>query len=162
MEQGHRSPNPFLLQRRSRDMHMVALDWNPAWETGIRKIDEQHRALFGQVEMLMNAIHTEEASSRLPDLMAFLVQYVELHFQNEEAEMKASGYPELTSHRAIHDNLRADVAELMLRFQKDPTVITDAVLDFLTKWLIEHINGDDRRMALYLIHWASERSQPQE
>ncbi len=130
---------------------MKLLDWNPAWETGIEKIDQQHRELFGLIENLMKEIHNNQAASRLPGLLTFLAQYVDVHFRDEEAEMEASGYPRLASHKAIHDEMRARVATLELQFREDPTVLTDPVLDFVTDWLVNHINGEDRRMALHLL-----------
>lgn len=138
---------------------MRMLDWNPAWETGIPKIDEQHRELFRQIEILMVAIHENEMTSCIPALMPILATYVGSHFSDEEAAMEASGYPELVAHRAVHDGMREKVRTLLLQFQSDPTVMTDAVLDFLMDWLINHINGEDRRMALYLARWNSKHPQ---
>lgn len=139
---------------------MPTLNWNPDWETGIQKIDRQHRALFAQLETLMTAIHQDVALARIPALLAFLANYVEEHFRDEETEMEASGYPGLAAHRAIHDRLREKVAALLLQFQKEPGVLNDAVLDFVTEWLVGHINGEDRRMAHHLVRWASARSKP--
>lgn len=138
---------------------MRMLDWNPAWETGIPKIDEQHRELFRQVEILMVAVHEEEATSRIPTLMPILANYVNAHFMDEEDAMETSDYPELASHRTVHQAMQEKVAALLLQFQNDPTVITEAVLEFLMDWLINHINGDDRRMALHLANWASNHPQ---
>jgi hemerythrin-like metal-binding protein len=132
---------------------MPLLAWNPDWETGIRQIDQQHRELFAQVEILMNAIHNDEAAGRIPNLLKFLANYVDVHFQDEETAMKGSNYPGLASHQAIHDDMRGKVAALLIEFQKDPTVVTDQVLDFISEWLVNHINGEDRRMARHLIQW---------
>jgi len=135
------------------------LVWNPEWETGIWKIDQQHRELLGQIEGLMVAIHANEAEARIPGLLAFLAGYVGRHFQDEESEMEASAYPGLPAHRAIHDNMRKQVAELALQHKTNPAVITDDVLNFLTDWLVKHINGEDRRMAKHLVRWASNQAQ---
>jgi hemerythrin len=134
---------------------MPTLDWNPDWETGIKKIDQQHRELFRQVEALMNAIHHDQAAAHISGLLKFLANYVDVHFKDEEAEMKASDYHGLASHQAIHNDMRSKVATLLLQFQNDPTVITDSVIEFIIDWLVNHINGEDRRMAHHLIKWAS-------
>jgi hemerythrin-like metal-binding protein len=137
------------------DVHVTILVWNPEWETGIWKIDQQHRELLGQIEGLMSAIHSNEAETRIPGLLAFLAGYVDQHFKDEEVEMEASAYPGMAGHRVIHDQMRGQVAGLLEYYQADPSVITDEVLDFLTSWLINHINGEDRRMAHHLVRWAS-------
>jgi hemerythrin-like metal-binding protein len=111
---------------------MTRIYWNPDWETGIKKIDQQHRVLFAQVQGLMTAIHNDEATGRIPDLMKFLANYVDVHFQDEEAAMRASNYPWLASHQAVHNDMRGKVAALLIKFQKDPTVVSDEVLNFIT------------------------------
>jgi hemerythrin len=104
---------------------MSMLDWNPDWETGIEKVDQQHRALFSQLETLMTAIHQDAAETRIPNLLAFLANYVEEHFRDEEIEMEATGYPGVAAHRAIHNGLREKVGVLLIQFQKEPGVLND-------------------------------------
>jgi hemerythrin len=138
---------------------MNVLEWNPEWETGIERIDTQHRELLAQIESLMQAIHDREAESRIPGLLVFLEGYVEGHFMDEESQMEASGYPGLNAHRSIHDGMRRRVAALLVEYQEDPACITDDILDFLSDWLINHITGEDRRMARHLIQWNGTPSQ---
>ena len=138
---------------------MPTLEWNPNWETGIRKIDQQHKELFHQIEALFIAIHEDHAAAQIQGLLKFLASYVDVHFSAEESEMKASDYPGFASHKVTHDDMRKKVATLLLQFHSDPKVIEDSVIDFIIDWLVNHINGEDRRMAHHLIKWASTRSQ---
>jgi len=125
--------------------------WNPAWETGIPLIDQQHRELLGQFEALLVAIHENHPDDPIPGLLAFLAEYVETHFSTEETHMLGSRYPDLVRHKAIHDAMRARVALLLEGFRKDPRIMTEEVIDFLTDWLVRHINEEDRRMAQHLL-----------
>jgi hemerythrin-like metal-binding protein len=138
------------------------LVWNPQWDTGIEEIDLQHKALLAQVETLLEAIHSNDMDGRLPGLLAFLADYVEEHFRMEEAQMEASAYPGLAGHRAIHDDMRQQVGSLLARYELDSRAVTDEVLDFVTDWLIKHINGEDRRMARYLLGWSAPQTQIQD
>jgi hemerythrin len=130
---------------------MTIVTWNPAWETGIPSIDEQHRQLLAQFEALLVAIHEDQMADRIPGLLAFLAKYVDTHFAEEEVHMQATHYPGFLGHKAIHDNMRAQVTELVVEHQKDPAIMTEKVIDFLTEWLIGHINEHDRRMARYVV-----------
>jgi hemerythrin-like metal-binding protein len=130
---------------------MTILTWNPAWETGIPLIDEQHRQLLAQFEAMLVAIHENHPEDRLPGLLAFLSNYVETHFFTEENYMKATQYPGFIEHQAVHDDMRARVARLVAGYFEDPTSMTEDVLAFLTDWLIGHINEHDRRMAHHLV-----------
>lgn len=129
-------------------MNMVI--WNPAWETGITLIDQQHKALLAQFEALLVAIHENHPDDRIPPLLRFLADYVETHFSTEEGLMQVVGYPGFAGHQAIHDRMRAQVGELVEAAKDNPATLTEEVIDFLTDWLLSHINEEDRRMAQHL------------
>jgi len=135
---------------------MAFVIWNPAWETGIAQIDEQHRQMLAQIEALLMAIHENHPGDRLPSLLEFLAEYVETHFSNEEEQMQASAYPGFSGHKAIHDRMRAQVAQLVEGYRENPGTMTEEVIDFLTEWLIGHINDHDQRMAKHLT-WSDAR-----
>ncbi len=134
---------------------MTLLTWNPAWETGFQLIDEQHRQLLAQFETLLVAIHENRPEERIPGLLTFLSDYVETHFSTEEEHMKATRYPGLIGHKAIHDDMRAKVKQLAAGYPEDHSIMSDGVLVFLTDWLIGHINDHDRRMARHLSRFSS-------
>jgi hemerythrin-like metal-binding protein len=129
---------------------MTMLAWNPDWNTGIEKIDQQHRNLFSQISLLLEALRKNEAQERIPGLLDFLAEYVEGHFSEEEQAMEASAYPGLARHQAVHDGMREKVADLLLQFQADPRVMTPEVMEFLMEWLTNHINTEDKRLADHL------------
>ncbi len=124
--------------------------WNPAWETGHALIDQQHKELLAQFQTLLVAIHENHPEDRIPGLLKYLADYVESHFSMEEAAMQETGYPWFKGHKAIHDGMRARVVQLVDGFRNDPTTMTEEVIDFLTDWLLRHINEEDRRMAKHL------------
>jgi hemerythrin len=125
--------------------------WNPAWETGIHQIDEQHRQLLAQFEGLLAGIHMNQADAQIPGLISFLADYVDTHFLAEEFHMKATKYSGFAEHKAIHEGMRARVAQLVDGCRKDPATLTEEVLDYLSDWLITHINEHDRRMAHHIV-----------
>jgi hemerythrin len=129
---------------------MTLLTWNPAWETGIPQIDQQHRELLDQFGALLAAIHENNPWERIPGLLSFLSDYVDAHFSTEEDHMRATRYPGYVGHKAIHDDMRAQVERLAARYQEDRSSVDDAVLVFLTDWLIDHIQVHDRQMAQHL------------
>jgi hemerythrin len=138
---------------------MTLVTWNPAWETGIPLIDAQHRQLLMQFDALLVAIHEDRSNERIPGLLAFLGDYVNTHFSAEEEKMEVSQYPGFNGHKAIHDDMRAQVAKLADDYQTDPSVMTEKVLDYLTDWLIDHINEHDRKMARHLVRFETGASR---
>jgi len=140
-------------------MSMVV--WNPAWETGIPLIDQQHRELLAQFEALLVAIHENRSDDRIPDLLQFLADYVETHFSLEEDLMQVVGYPGCPGHKAIHDRMRARVGQLVEAAKGNPAALTEEVIDFLTDWLLRHINEEDRRMAQHVQHAGGAETRPE-
>jgi hemerythrin-like metal-binding protein len=136
---------------------MIVFHWNPAWETGIERIDHQHRYLLKQMNGLIDAIYEQNPQGQLSSMLNLLSAYVDLHFREEEAEMEATGYGGLAAHRAIHDGMRRRVADLVIDCQRDEKVLTEAVLEFLVDWLINHIGGEDRLLAEHLKHCDARR-----
>ena len=138
---------------------MAFVIWNPAWETGVPLIDEDHRQLLSQIEQLFNAIHEKRPGDRIPEILAFLAEYVESHFAREERHMEASEYPGLAHHKAIHDDMRAQVARLIKSSHGNPAVVTEDVVNFLSEWLVSHITEEDQRMARHFLWFEARASQ---
>ncbi|MCC6514268.1 MAG: hypothetical protein IT187_09640 [Geothrix sp.] len=46
--------------------------------------------------------------------------------------------------------MRARVGQLVEAAKGNPATLTEEVIDFLTDWLLRHINEEDRRMARHL------------
>jgi hemerythrin len=124
--------------------------WNPAWESGVELIDQQHRLLLDQFDSLLVALHENHASDRIAEILAYLSHYVESHFTLEEAHMRSAQYPGLQGHMAMHDSMRAHVAQMVAGYGQNPTLAKEDVIDFLTEWLLGHINEVDRPMAQFL------------
>ena len=64
------------------------MKWKDEYSVGIDVIDEQHKKLFEISEVLANAIEINE----IKDILLFLENYMEFHFNTEEALMKKYGY----------------------------------------------------------------------
>ena len=140
---------------------MPIFPWNPAWETGQPKIDQQHMQLLEQLGRLMVALADGKEAAETERAMLLLGDYIDDHFKDEEALMASSGYPGLAAHRIIHNALRDRVEALMETYGHDPTSLPASVMEFLLNWLKEHLAGEDRLMAEYLrLGKAVEASSP--
>ena len=129
---------------------MSLILWSSDWETGIDKIDAQHKFLFKQMSDLFDALQNKDGYLQITDMLGYLATYVNSHFHDEEMIMEAANYPGLVLHRAIHDALNKQVGELLTQAQADSLVITQPVVHFLVSWLLDHLMGEDHVMALYL------------
>lgn len=131
---------------------METFIWTPDFETGVARIDEQHR----QLVMLINELgSTLVEGGRGPDVppepavlehhFDQLETYARLHFAEEEAYFEARGLDgdDLDRHRELHDQFIHQVAT-MWRTRASMKNPDEVLCGFLSAWLAFHILGEDQ------------------
>jgi hemerythrin len=129
----------------------MVIQWTPSLSVGVPEIDAQHQELFRRAERLIVALRAGDREEVGP-LVAYLAEYVVSHFEAEELEMRASGYPELERHKAAHDKFRADFLEMAKDFdRKGATALIALTLhNWLSDWLRRHVGGADLDLGRFL------------
>ena len=110
---------------------------------GIPQVDEEHRHLFALVKGL--SLETVQAA------VEELLDYVVVHFSNEQALMEKSGYPAFEQHLKQHEDLAASVGDFL---SSGGDWTEDRVQDlrrFLNKWLVGHIMTHDLRFGKWYV-----------
>ena len=69
----------------------VMVSWDPSLAVGNAEIDGQHQELFRRVDQLLRALQLGSVNAEVERVMAFVGDYVHLHFRSEEALMQRSG-----------------------------------------------------------------------
>jgi hemerythrin len=122
----------------------MLLTWGPGYSVGVPAMDIQHRALFGMLNELHDAMLTGRGQQATRLLLKRLVDYTRDHFAAEEKAMSAAGYPELGKHRAEHQALTRRVQEYVVRLESSEAAINLHLLTFLREWLSKHIQQTDK------------------
>ena len=130
----------------------MAYKWDSSLESGHEKIDNQHKQLIAAVNNLMDASSSGKGDKAVMDTLEFLTGYAVKHFADEEQLQMDYGYPDYLNHKRIHDEFKDVVKDLTQQVAKDgPTVeIIAKVSSTVGAWLLNHIKGDDFRMAAYV------------
>jgi hemerythrin len=89
----------------------MPLQWTQALSVGIPEIDAQHQELFRRVDRLLAATLADD-HGETGAMLAFLGEYVEVHFATEERFMQEVAYPGLERHRGEHERFVADLRAL--------------------------------------------------
>jgi hemerythrin len=124
---------------------MSFLIWQNDLDTGIDVIDAQHRRI---IEMI-NHLHTAQATRdrlAIGEVIDELVDYTLSHFAFEEELMEEAGYTFTNAHKRVHEIFIKRVAEYRQRYQAGED-IADELKNMLSRWLINHIRGDDKAYA---------------
>jgi hemerythrin len=116
---------------------------------GVEKIDEEHKHLFELVNRIYYILHHNYVPDRYEDvreLLGELEQYADEHFQHEEAYMKQICDAEYHRQKAEHMIFRDKVRDWHFSQMDDleeQTVLLEDMLQFLAKWLYNHILSSD-------------------
>ncbi|MDA8232230.1 MAG: bacteriohemerythrin [Magnetospirillum sp.] len=123
---------------------MATISWSALMSAGIPEIDADHKTLIGLVNALHRSIGDEEEYATLGSVLKALQEYTEYHFAREERVMGAARYPSLIAHSLAHRRHEQQVRDLRQRYEDDRQAVrAKECLDFLHKWLIEHICSTD-------------------
>lgn len=121
--------------------------------TGIEIIDNEHRQLFSLVNEVYALVNDEFIFDKYDEIMRILTElknYTEMHFQDEEEYMEQIKYPELEAQRRAHNafieklvNINFEELENLDNNQQE---YLQDILDFLAKWLVNHILKMDKEI----------------
>jgi hemerythrin len=123
---------------------MTAIRWTEAMSVDNPALDKDHQRLIRMINDL-----NQEAPA-FPELFNAVLEYVDGHFDREEAHLEAIGFPGLDAHRAQHDSFADQVAAMLRQYRDRPFQPGDTALkDFLWTWLKGHILIEDQRYAAW-------------
>lgn len=131
---------------------MSMIEWSHEYSVGIPSIDNQHKRLIELINQLNQAMAEGESASIVADILQGLTDYTRYHFAYEEELFNQHSYPQTEQHLKEHANLIDRVEQFHYEFAQDPGgSISLELMQFLTNWLVSHIQGSDREYAGYLL-----------
>jgi hemerythrin len=117
--------------------HPFVVEWRDGFKVDIPQVDHEHRHLFHLVKSL-DIASIEKTIDELLD-------YVVIHFSNEQDLMERSGYPGFADHLKLHEQFSAQVADFMVDDAGWTEARVQQLRRFLNKWLVGHILTHDLR-----------------
>lgn len=129
---------------------MALLTWNHASSVGVRALDDQHGILMDTMNELRLAMTRGADREQMNELLGRLIEFLRMHFWNEEQLMEQTGFPGLAEHRSEHEKLLTQLRESARRAQRNENVGMRPLLSFLRDWYSEHIEGPDHEYGPWL------------
>lgn len=128
-----------------------------AYKTGIELVDDEHRRLFEIIKETNDLIHEELLHDKYDEIVRLLTElknYTEFHFHDEEVLMERIQYPGLDAQKRAHSAFVDKLVDIDLSDLDDidnnqQTYLNDLV-QFLLTWLVNHIKGMDKKIAVYM------------
>jgi len=130
----------------------MAYQWDVSLETGHEKIDNQHKQLITMLNGIIEASQQGKGPDEIFKTLDFLTGCTVMHFSTEEKLQVQYSYPDYLIHKRYHDEFKVTVGELTKRLvDEGPSEeMVNIVTTAIGNWLLNHIKGDDFRMATFV------------
>lgn len=127
------------------------IKWNhDIYSVGIEKIDNQHKKLVDIINKLFDSFSKGKAEEVVSEILEELSQYTEYHFKTEEEYFEKYQYPDRENHIRQHKDFIKKLDEWKKQNNEKKSDIHYSILDFLKKWLPEHILKEDKSYEKFL------------
>ena len=131
---------------------MPLIQWDDSFSVGFEEIDAQHRRWVQLINDLDDALEDgdpdELALARHESLKA-MVEYACFHFNSEEGFMAKMGYPELKTHRQLHDQMARKLLQIQRDNENGYHPLNTQLMSLMVNWLKDHILTQDKQYAAY-------------
>ena len=129
---------------------MKDLVWDHVLSVGVDEVDDDHRKLVDLFNMLNHSVTEGDDPEYLAAILEELINCTAWHFSHEERLMLKHGYEGLAEHKEEHQELVKSAKELQHKILQAGNLVATEDIEFLERWLTEHILTTDMRMGSYL------------
>ena len=123
--------------------------WKESFNTGYRRIDEQHEKFVG----MLNSLYDINANKDLSDhkireefnsVLRDTIDYMVYHFKTEEDIMKAINYKNLAKHSSKHRDFSNKIFDEVKNYTSNNYIDIVSLITYLRNWLLNHILIEDK------------------
>jgi hemerythrin-like metal-binding protein len=139
---------PYRARKRTRTVKDIV--WGEILSVSVDEIDDDHRRLIELFNILNHAVIEGASPDYLAATLEELINCTAWHFSHEERLMLKLGYREAEQHKAEHRELIQSARQLQEQVLEADKRVAEKHIEFLERWLTEHILTTDLRMGAYL------------
>ncbi|WP_440875841.1 bacteriohemerythrin [Thalassotalea sp. PLHSN55] len=137
-----------VLYKKNKNSHQI--QWKDEYSVGVQILDDDHKKLVQLLNQFTTAYDYAMSESFERQALEDLVDYTKTHFSREEKIMEENDYPDIVAHKEQHKKMIAQVETFVDLYNIKGHDALDEVSTFLSKWLINHINGTDKQYTKHL------------
>lgn len=127
------------------------IKWDKQFQTGYKRIDDQHKELVNIINDLYNVGMVEDINNNDKVKVSFhsivkrTIDYATYHFSYEEKIMSAINYSLAKDHIAKHRSFSLKIVDDVSRYENGDNLAIEDFLEFLKNWLLNHIIVEDKK-----------------
>jgi hemerythrin-like metal-binding protein len=132
------------------------INWTTEFETGSATLDQQHRLLIENINLLEEQLHTtnptpEQAEFRV-HLLDYLEAYANIHFKCEEQCMESSRCPAHAENQREHERFRGFIHHYkrLCEIEGFRIELLRNLHEVIRTWISEHILKIDTQIKPYI------------
>jgi hemerythrin len=138
---------PFFYKKTEQ---ASKIRWKEEYSVGITHIDQDHKKLINLLNQFTIAYDHAMSEDFEKKALEELIEYTQYHFDREEKLMRENDYPDFEAHKAKHQEMIEQVSTFVELYNEKGHDAMQEISEFLTVWLINHINGTDKEYTQYL------------
>lgn len=121
---------------------METINWKSEYSVGVTELDNQHKKLLSMINRLIADQKKLTDPKMVADLLMEMIDYAEEHFRAEEHLMLEYDYDRGAQQKVQHEAF-IEKTKTFLSADVGPNMLSVALLDYLSSWLIKHILDED-------------------
>lgn len=133
--------------------------WKQSYDTGLKQLDRDHRAILELANALYNTIHNEAGRAAVLQSCQKIVEFTEEHFSREEKYMEVSDYNRAEEHKLEHGRLKEEARRLLLRLELDNPGGATGLYRVLQELFLEYIPEYDKPFGEYYLSRSKKERQ---
>ena len=128
------------------------ITWTKEFETGSAKLDQQHRLLIDNINLLKELLDTPNCSRQETEFAVSLVDYLQayanIHFKGEEQCMEAYRCPVYALNQQEHQRFRGFINDYkrLCEIEGFKVELLRNLHEVMRKWIVEHILKVDTQL----------------
>lgn len=125
---------------------MTFLEWKPGFSVGVPAVDHEHQELIGLINRLHEDLDAGASEARLREFIGEIYARISAHFALEEKIMREAGYDQYAEHKADHEVLLDEIADILERVSEDSSELDERLARQLDAWFSVHFGLHDSRL----------------
>ncbi len=121
------------------------IEWDDKYSVGISGINDEHRQFIDIINMAIATNESSDNPGELREVLYRITKYAINHFSTEENYMIEFNYPEYQFHKEEHHDFSRKVIAYCERVNDGDSQISKEILEYLKRWLINHIQVTDKK-----------------
>ena len=121
------------------------IKWNDKYSVGLPIVDEEHKEFIGILNKAIFAKEHNDNPEEIREVLREMTNYALTHFKTEESYMKVFNYPYYQDHKEEHRDFYIETIVYLDKLIKGGSQIANEIREYLKWWLINHIQGTDKK-----------------